>query len=68
VHAIIQPVDPENPPSVEDLRAFVRQRLASYKAPKTFEMVATVPRSEAGKLNRNALGDQRATSEATTAR
>jgi bile acid-coenzyme A ligase len=60
VHAIIQPLDIANPPSADDLRTFVRERLASYKAPKTFEMVVAAPRSEAGKLNRNALGEQRA--------
>jgi bile acid-coenzyme A ligase len=62
VHAIIQPVDLARPPTADELRNFVRQRLASYKAPKTFEVVAAVPRSEAGKLNRTALGEQRAES------
>lgn len=61
VHAIIQPADPDNPPSAEELRAFCKQRLASYKVPKTLEMVEVMPRTEAGKLNRTALGEARAT-------
>src|SRR5688500_3902059 len=60
VHAIIQPADPANPPSADELRAFCKERLVSYKAPKTYEFVDRVPRTEAGKLNRTALGEERA--------
>ncbi|MGD9794483.1 MAG: class I adenylate-forming enzyme family protein [Acidimicrobiia bacterium] len=56
VHAIIAPVDPGSPPSAEELREFCKSRLASYKVPKSFDFVAAVPRTEAGKLNRTALG------------
>ena len=56
VHAIVQPADLSHSPSTEELRAFCRERLAAYKVPKTFEIVAQIPRSEAGKLNRNAIG------------
>ena len=37
VHAIIQPADPANPPSVADLNAWARARITSYKTPKTYE-------------------------------
>lgn len=60
VHAIIQVADPVHPPSTEELRAFCKERLAAYKAPKTFEVVERVPRTEAGKLNRTDLGSSRA--------
>jgi bile acid-coenzyme A ligase len=59
VHAIVQPVDAQHPPSAEALRSFCRERLSAYKVPKTYEIVAVLPRSEAGKLNRTALAEER---------
>ena len=49
VHAIVQVSDPANPPSADELRAWCKERLASYKVPKTVEIVERVPRTEAGK-------------------
>jgi bile acid-coenzyme A ligase len=60
VHAIVQPVDPDHAPDAEELRAHCKARLAAYKVPKEFEIVARVPRSAAGKVNRSALVDERA--------
>ena len=60
VHAIVQAIDPTRPPSADELRAWCKDRLAAYKAPKTFEFVDRVPRSDAGKLNRTQLGEARA--------
>jgi bile acid-coenzyme A ligase len=60
VHAIVQVTDPVNPPSDDELRAWCNERLASYKVPKTYEVVERVPRTEAGKLNRTDLGTERA--------
>jgi bile acid-coenzyme A ligase len=59
VHAIIQPLDPSHPPTAEELRAFCKSRLAAYKAPRTYEFVERLPRTEAGKLNRTLLGRER---------
>lgn len=59
VHAIIQPVDLDNPPDSSELDARVRARLASYKAPKTYEFVAELPRNEAGKIRRSQLVSER---------
>jgi o-succinylbenzoate---CoA ligase len=39
----------------EDLRGFCAARLASFKVPKRFELVATLPRSVTGKLQRREL-------------
>lgn len=36
-------------PAPEELREFARGRLAPYKVPDTFEMLAALPRTEAGK-------------------
>jgi bile acid-coenzyme A ligase len=55
VHAIVQPTDLANPPEVDEVIAFAKARLASYKAPKTVEFIDSLPRSEAMKLSRGAL-------------
>ncbi|WP_083419592.1 AMP-binding protein [Pseudofrankia sp. BMG5.36] len=55
VHAVVEPADPANPPSADDVIAYAKNRLAHYKAPKTVEFVAAIPRSEATKVNRGAL-------------
>jgi bile acid-coenzyme A ligase len=59
VHAIVQPVDPDRAPDTDELRAHCKARLAAYKVPKEFEIVARVPRSAAGKVNRSALVEER---------
>ena len=59
VHAIVEPRDPTAPPSAEELIAFAKSRLAAYKAPKTVEIIDQIPRSEATKVNRRALIDER---------
>ncbi|HEX2039302.1 MAG TPA: thioredoxin domain-containing protein, partial [Acidimicrobiales bacterium] len=62
VHAIVQPCDPENPPTVEELTRHCRERLAPYKVPKSWELVEQLPRDEAGKVRRSALAAEGATS------
>jgi bile acid-coenzyme A ligase len=59
VHAIVQPVDVAHPPTGDALRAHCKERLASYKVPKGFEIVELLPRSAAGKINRSALVEER---------
>ena len=59
VHAIVEPVDPSDPPTAEELRAHVRERLAAYKVPKAVEIVDRIPRNDAGKLSRAALAGAR---------
>ena len=39
-----------------ELEAFCRARLAAYKVPKSFEMVAEFPRTAAGKIQKHLLG------------
>jgi bile acid-coenzyme A ligase len=55
VHAIIEPADPAAPPTTDDVVAYAKARVASYKAPKTVEIVDAIPRSQATKVNRSAL-------------
>ena len=59
VHAIIQPTDAAAPPDVSELLAWTKSRLSSYKVPKTVEFVDRMPRSEAMKVNRQALVAER---------
>ncbi len=59
VHAIVQPLDPANPPPITELDAWARERITSYKVPKTYEIVAELPRNEAGKIRRSALVAER---------
>lgn len=55
VHAIVEPDGLD----VDELRAFLKQRIASYKVPKSFEFVDAMPRTTAGKINRAALAVER---------
>jgi bile acid-coenzyme A ligase len=59
VHAIVQPADPGNPPTFNEIRAHVRSRLLAYKVPKSMEILETIPRSEAMKVNRGRLVEER---------
>jgi bile acid-coenzyme A ligase len=59
VHAVVEPADPERPPAEDEVIAYARARLAPYKVPKTVELVAAMPRSEATKVNRRAMVDER---------
>src|SRR5262245_14161717 len=53
-HALIDVFDGADL-SDDDLRAFLRERLAPYKVPRTFERVNEALRDDAGKVRRSAL-------------
>ncbi len=59
VHAIVEPADPADPPSTEEVIAYAKARLAAYKVPKTVELVDEMPRSAATKVNRGRLVEAR---------
>ena len=59
VHAIVQPADPADPPTFEEIKAYVKSRLLPYKVPKSLEIIDTMPRSEAMKINRGRLVEMR---------
>ncbi len=63
VHAIVEPSDPNAPPSADEVIAYAKSRLAAYKVPKTVEFVDTIPRSEATKVSRSALIAEREPTE-----
>jgi fatty-acyl-CoA synthase len=43
----------------ETLRAFAAERLASFKLPREFVAVASLPRTETGKIQKHRLGEPR---------
>jgi o-succinylbenzoate---CoA ligase len=59
VIAWVVAVDPDDPPSLEDLRGFTRGSLARFKAPRELRLVDELPRTLSGKLRRNALRGSR---------
>ncbi|MHA7817508.1 MAG: AMP-binding protein [Pseudohaliea sp.] len=59
VHAVVEPRDPADPPAVAELDALCRDRLAAYKVPRGYEVVAGLPRTEAGKIRRLGLREER---------
>jgi bile acid-coenzyme A ligase len=59
VHALIEPIHPGSPPHAEEIIAYAKSRLAAYKVPKSVELVDSIPRSEATKVNRGRLVEAR---------
>jgi long-chain acyl-CoA synthetase len=60
VKAVVQPaagVEPSEALAAE-LIAYCRERLASYKCPRSVDFRATLPRTEAGKLYKRQLADE----------
>lgn len=57
VHAIVE-ADPASI-DLDELKAFLGERLVTYKLPRTFEFVDTPLRDDAGKVRRSALREER---------
>lgn len=55
VKALIVPADPANPPTAEALNRFVRESLAGYKCPRSYDFVTDIGRTAMGKVNKKAL-------------
>lgn len=47
--------DPEHPPPADSIIAWSKARIAAYKAPKSIDFVAELPRNSAGKVQRREL-------------
>jgi non-ribosomal peptide synthetase component E (peptide arylation enzyme) len=52
---MVVPNDPASPPSLEQLRQWVRARLADYKAPDRLEVADDLPLTAMLKVDRKAL-------------
>jgi len=59
VHAIVEPSSHHDRPTEGEIIAHARERLSPYKLPKTVEFVDRLPRTEATKINRRTLVDER---------
>ena len=55
VKGLVVPLDPNDPPTPEELIALCRSKLAAYKCPRTVEIVSTAGRNAMGKVNKKAL-------------
>jgi O-succinylbenzoic acid--CoA ligase len=64
VTAFVVPRDPASPPTLDELRAFTRDRLAAAKAPRELVMLGALPRTPSGKLLRRLLPDGEADEDA----
>lgn len=53
--ALVIPRDPAAPPALDELLAYLRDRLAAYKCPRTVDFVDDVGRNPAGKVNKRIL-------------
>ncbi len=52
VTAVVVPSDPTRPPTLDELRARVREHLAPWCAPRRLELVDSLPRTSLGKVRR----------------
>jgi len=53
--AVVEPRDPASPPSEEELLAYLRERLPSYKLPARWAIVPEIPRTATMKPRREGL-------------
>ncbi|WP_199583178.1 long-chain-fatty-acid--CoA ligase [Blastococcus sp. TF02-09] len=53
--AVIAPRDPDDPPTSEELAGWCRDKLARYKNPREYSVVAALPRNPSGKVLKTAL-------------
>jgi acyl-CoA synthetase (AMP-forming)/AMP-acid ligase II len=53
--AVVVPVDPEAPPTLDQLRAFLEPHLARYKLPEGLLVVTSLPLTPMQKIDRRAL-------------
>jgi acyl-CoA synthetase (AMP-forming)/AMP-acid ligase II len=56
--AVIVPIDPERAPDVDELNAWCRTRLASYKKPTSVVAVGALPRNASGKVLKTVLRER----------
>ncbi|MER5387924.1 long-chain-fatty-acid--CoA ligase [Saccharopolyspora sp. NPDC002686] len=58
--AVISPRDPADPPSLEDISTWCRDRLAGYKRPRRLAVVTELPRNPSGKVLKTQLRTEHA--------
>ena len=58
VVAVVVPADPADPPALDDLRGWVKDRRPAYAAPRELVLTDRLPRAPGGKLARDRLLDE----------
>ncbi len=58
VSAAIRAVDPADPPTPDELRAFCRERMAAFKTPASWFLVDALPATPTGKIQKFVLRDR----------
>ena len=58
--AVIAPVDKDDPPTLEEITEWCRERLASYKKPTGIRIVDALPRNASGKVRKVDLRQEHA--------
>jgi fatty-acyl-CoA synthase/long-chain acyl-CoA synthetase len=53
--AVLAPRDADDPPTPSELAAWCRERLAGYKNPREYSIVAALPRNPSGKVLKTTL-------------
>jgi fatty-acyl-CoA synthase len=64
--AVVEPVDPDAPPTLDQLSTHVRSRLAAYKAPRHLVVVGSIGRAPNGKVDYQRWKAVAATQEAVS--
>jgi acyl-CoA synthetase (AMP-forming)/AMP-acid ligase II len=62
--AVVVPHDPAAPPSLDDVRGFLAERLAKYKLPEAVRIVDDLPLTPMQKIDRRSLRDHEAADQA----
>ena len=55
VVAVVVPANPSEPPTLASLRGWARERLPAFAAPRELRLVARLPHTSAGKVERRSL-------------
>ncbi len=55
VKALVIPADPASPPSEAEILAWIRERIATYKCPRSVDFVDDLGRNTMGKINKRKL-------------
>ena len=55
VTAVVVPADTANPPTLDEVRGWIKAQLPFYWAPSRLELAAEIPRTAIGKIRRGEL-------------
>lgn len=59
VYVFVVPRDPGDPPTLDDVTGFLRERgMSIYKLPERLELISALPRNPVGKIMKRALRDE----------